>query len=189
MSDASTAPAAAASQGRIATTVALVAVAVFAVGTWAAFGSVALYAPETSPRLALPGSIWTLLCAAVAAIAYVLVRRPNPHDVAPLWLPSVALLPWLPLPIPAAALLWTGPLARALVFVAIAGIVVSEINDPSARAKARAYVRLWRRLAPRALAPPESVPSWHSRLPPCSTSVRRGSWLPCFPAATRRTTS
>ncbi len=120
----------------------------FALGTWAAFGSVALYGPDTSPRLVLPGSPWILLVAAGVSLAYVLIRRPAAREAALLWLPAVALLPWLPLPIPPAVLLWTGPLARALVLVATVGVVVLD-----ARAKARAYVhlrvrayaRLWRR--------------------------------------------
>ena len=125
----------------------------FGLGTWAAFGTVALYGPETSPRLALPGSVWTLIVAAIAAFAYLQIRRPSTSDAAPLWLPAIALLPWLPLPIPPAVLLWTGPLARALVVVAIAGVLLSPFSRDDARAEARAYARslgkgirlLWRR--------------------------------------------
>ncbi len=133
----------------------------FALGTCAAFGAVALYGPGTSPRLALPGSLWTLILPAAGALAYVLIRRPTAREAAPLWLPAVALLPWLPLPIPPAALLWTGPLARVLVVVAIGGLIVSfggrdaranrlrqgygESAKASATAEARAYVPLWRR--------------------------------------------
>ena len=92
----------------------LAAACAFALGTFAAFGAVALYGPGTSPRLALTGSLWTLILPAAGALAYVLVRRPTAREAAPLWLPAIALLPWLPLPIPPAALLWTGPLgARA----------------------------------------------------------------------------
>ena len=92
----------------------LAAACAFALGTFAAFGAVALYGPGTSPRLALTGSLWTLILPAAGALAYVLVRRPTAREAAPLWLPAIALLPWLPLPIPPAALLWTAP-GRALV--------------------------------------------------------------------------
>jgi hypothetical protein len=119
----------------------LTAACAFGLGTWAAFGTVALYGPETSPRLALPGSVWTLIVAAIAAFAYVQIRRPSASEAAPLWLPLIALLPRLPLPIPAAVLLWTGPLARALVVAAIAGVLLSPFSRDDARAKARAYVR------------------------------------------------
>ena len=41
-----------------ASVTALGAASAFAIGTWIAFGSVALYGPATSPRLALPGPPW-----------------------------------------------------------------------------------------------------------------------------------
>ncbi len=136
--------------------VALGAAFAFAIGTWLAFGSVALYGPDTSPRLALPGPLWILVVAAVAAFVYVFLRRPTPRDAAPLWLPALAILPWVPLPLPAAALLWTGPLARGLVFLALAAAIAPLLplwsrgfspalrtdGRDDARAKARAYVRL-----------------------------------------------
>jgi hypothetical protein len=101
----------------------IAAACAFAVGTRAAFGSVALYGPETSPRLALPGPIWILIVAAIAALSFVLIRRPTAREASPLWLPAIALIPWLPLPIPPAALLWTGPLARVLVIAAVVGVI------------------------------------------------------------------
>jgi hypothetical protein len=137
--------------------VALGAAFAFAIGTWLAFGWVALYGPDTSPRLALPGPLWILVVAAVAAFAYVFLRRPTPRDAAPLWLPALALLPWLPLPLPAAALLWTGPLARGLAFLAGAAVIAPLLRElwrrgfspamvgeecDDAQAKAWAHVRL-----------------------------------------------
>ena len=140
-----------------ASVTALGAASAFAIGTWIAFGSVALYGPDTSPRIALPGPPWILITAAVSAFAYVFLRRPTPRDAAPLWLPAVALLPWLPLPLPAAALIWTGPLARGLVFLAIATVIVPLVRQlwrrgfspavrgddrNNAQAEAWAYARL-----------------------------------------------
>jgi hypothetical protein len=120
----------------------LAAAGAFALGTYAAFGAVALYGSDASLRLALPGPLWTLILPAAAALSFVLIRRPSPREMAPLWLPAVALLPWLPLPIPPAALLWTGPLARALVLVAIAGVVVARLSGYSPGKGVRL---LWRR--------------------------------------------
>ena len=115
----------------------LAAACAFALGTYAAFGAVALYGSDPSLRIALPGPLWTLILPPAAALSFVLVGRPSSREAAPLWLPSVALLPWLPLPIPPAALLWTGPLARALVVAAIAGVLLSQFSRDDARANAR----------------------------------------------------
>jgi hypothetical protein len=109
----------------------------FAVGTYAALGTIGLYTGATLPRIALLPSAWAFILPAVCALAYVVVVRPSGSDAAPLWLPLVALLPWLPVPMPAATLLWSGPLAIALVVAAIAGIVLRRLAGAAIRGPAR----------------------------------------------------
>ncbi len=109
----------------------------FAAGTYAAFGTIGLYTGATSPRVALLPSPWAFILPAVCALAYVAVARPSASDAAPLWLPMVALVPWLPLPMPAAALLWTGPLAIALVIAAVVGVGLRRLAGSTIRGPAR----------------------------------------------------
>jgi hypothetical protein len=80
------------------------------VGTaiWCAAGQITV-ASAASPaaRLAAPAP-WWVFCLAAAAASIVPEWRRNPRLAAPALL---ATLPWWPVPVPAAALLWTGPLA------------------------------------------------------------------------------
>src|SRR6187401_3230839 len=89
---------------------ALVAALAWAVGTWAALGTVALTGDTTTSRLGLLPPVWLLFALAVVACGAVYALRLGAPAAAPLWLALVALLPWLPGPIPAAFLLFDGPL-------------------------------------------------------------------------------
>jgi hypothetical protein len=89
---------------------ALVAALAWAVGTWAALGTVALTGDSTTSRLGLLPPIWLLFALAVVAGGAVSALRLGAPAAAPLWLALVALLPWLPGPIPAAFMLFDGPL-------------------------------------------------------------------------------
>jgi hypothetical protein len=89
---------------------ALAAALAWAVGTWAAVGTVALTGASTTSRLGLLPPVWLLFALAAVACGAVYALRLSAPAAAPLWLALVALLPWVPGPIPAAFLLFDGPL-------------------------------------------------------------------------------
>ncbi len=89
---------------------ALVAALAWAAGTWAAVGTVALTGDSTTSRLGLLPPLWLLFALAAVACSAVYALRLSAAAAAPLWLALVALLPWVPGPIPAAFLLFDGPL-------------------------------------------------------------------------------
>jgi hypothetical protein len=93
----------------------LIGPAIVAVAVWAATGSVTLQAENPGVRLVAPAS--PLWLAAGLIVGFVLPAwRRSPLLAAPALL---SVLPWLPLPLPAVLLLWTGPLAWILVGVAV----------------------------------------------------------------------
>src|SRR4030095_9328416 len=57
----------------------------------------------------LPPLRWLILLL-TAALALTIAIRPSPRAVSPLWLSAAALLPWLPVPMPLSAFIWTGNL-------------------------------------------------------------------------------
>jgi hypothetical protein len=100
-------------------------------GLWCALGELAVAtADSASQRVAVPAP-WWVLPMAVAAAAAVPVWRRRP----PLALPALfTILPWLPVPLPAVALLWTGPLAWA----PLGGVVLATWGGRLAGAAGRA---------------------------------------------------
>jgi hypothetical protein len=90
----------------------LPAASAWAVGTWYAAG--ALTPLAEGERFGVLPPFWTL--AVLAALAWLLVVAARvPRDTSrPLFLPLVALLPWLPAPLPPAMLIWVGPIGLAL---------------------------------------------------------------------------
>lgn len=93
---------------------------IIGVSAWCAAGIVAVVSAEAlSSRLIAPGPWWVAVLAAGAALV-VPGWRASPLTATPALLATV---PWWPVPIPAAALIWTG----ALAWVPIAGaFLVSE---------------------------------------------------------------
>ncbi len=74
---------------------------------WLSQGTIALAAPD-GPRIALlPMSAWAVSIAAIAGAAAVRLSRAGASQ-APLWLLGLIVLPWLPVPVPDAFLLWAG---------------------------------------------------------------------------------
>jgi hypothetical protein len=103
-----------------------------AVAIWVSAGALTFLAPDVdSPYVGvLPPLSWLLaLLAAAAAIAFIV--RPAARDVAPLWLSSVLLLPWLPVGLPFSVFMWTGALA---LWVWIAILVTLAIPALAGRA-------------------------------------------------------
>jgi hypothetical protein len=97
--------------------------ALVGLGAWAAAGDLSVAGPnDPAVRVAVPASLgW--LAAFVAAACLVPAWRRDPTAATPALL---SVLPWLPLPLPAVALLWTGPLAWLPVGLALLCAVSSK---------------------------------------------------------------
>jgi hypothetical protein len=79
-------------------------------------------------RIGVLAPAWALIVTvAVCCLATLLIRS---HGWSLPWLPAVLLpLPWLPLPVPAAFLLWLGPLA-SLTWAVLAASAVTRVSPP-----------------------------------------------------------
>lgn len=99
-------------------TAALPAASAWAVGTWYAAGALTFVAGG-GERLGVLPPFWTLAALAAAAWLLVVIARVPLDASRPLYLPLVSLLPWLPAPLPAALMMWVGPLGLALAAAAV----------------------------------------------------------------------
>jgi hypothetical protein len=104
-----------------------------ALALWLAAGALAIVPVPRPVRVGLLPRVAVL--AAIfggVLVAMLLARRPLSR-----WLPlavlSFAAVPWLPVPVPAASFLWTGPIASALVVVAIVAWILAEEEGVGAR--------------------------------------------------------
>jgi hypothetical protein len=107
---------------------ALAAASAWAAGAWCASGAITSTAADATSRLGALAPWWLLALLLVAALALALALRLTARDAAPLWVPLVCLLPWLPLPLPAAALLWVGPPGQWLAGGAAVAAIVTGIQ-------------------------------------------------------------
>lgn len=92
----------------------LAAAAATALGAWCASGVIAPQAADLSSRIGAFAPVWLLCVLLAGAIVAAACARLSAAAAAPLWLPLVSVLPWLPLPLPAAAMLGVGPLGQLL---------------------------------------------------------------------------
>ena len=106
------------------TPVALAAAAAGALGAWCASGVIAPQVTDWSSRIGAFAPVWLLCVLLAGAIMAAAFARLSAAAAAPLWLPLVSVLPWLPLPLPPAALLAVGPLGQGL---AVACVLASTI--------------------------------------------------------------
>jgi hypothetical protein len=95
------------------------------VAAWCSLGTVGLVGNSTAARLALLPPLWLLPTFILTAHAVLHVGRVASSRLPPLFLSSLAILPWLPVPLPAAALLWTGPLLAVVWAAAARGVIAS----------------------------------------------------------------
>src|SRR6185312_7015338 len=97
--------------GRRPSLVAAGAIACGALALWLSFGALSFVDAENhAPYVGvLPPTGW-LVALFVLAVALLFALRPSARAVSPLWLSAVVLLPWLPLPVPLSAFIWTGNL-------------------------------------------------------------------------------
>ncbi len=95
----------------LAATTAAMAMTCAALALWVSFGALSFVDADDRGAYVgvLPPLVW-LAALLVAAGAVTIVARPSPRTVAPLWLSAVALLPWLPVPMPLSVFIWTGHL-------------------------------------------------------------------------------
>jgi hypothetical protein len=85
----------------------LAAILCGACALWVSFGSLAVTDAGTAPRLGVLPSPWWLAATLTICVLTALVAG---RRAILLWLSVFILWPWLPLPIPASTLIWTGPL-------------------------------------------------------------------------------
>ena len=108
--------------GDHAAALAWLAWAVAVLSTWLAFGAVSPTAAGSTDRVAFV-STWAaawIATIAVAGVCALLVRRGR---TSPLWLLSLSLVPWLPLPATGSAVMWHGP-AVAVLFALVALLIL-----------------------------------------------------------------
>ncbi|HET6315863.1 MAG TPA: hypothetical protein VFG86_05355, partial [Chloroflexota bacterium] len=103
------------------------AAAAWALGSWAALGTVALAAEGTSARMGILPPIWILAALIAVACGVVIILRLDASTTAPLWLALAGLLPWLPGPIPPAFLIFNGPFGW-LACIASAAVVAIDAS-------------------------------------------------------------
>ena len=109
-----------------------------ALASWVSFGALSFVdANNHAPYVGVLPSFQWLVLFLVAASVVMFVVRPSADDVAPLWLSAVALLPWLPLPLPLSVFIWTGPLLVWLWAAIAIAICAPRISN---------LVRRWRLL-------------------------------------------
>src|SRR5450759_2030794 len=96
---------------------------VLALGVWLSRGSIGVADAAAWPRrFGLLPSWWVPFVA--CAVLFVALFRARRVALLPLLFPLVLLLPWLPFPVPAAALIWTG---RVVAWVWIATAVATAV--------------------------------------------------------------
>lgn len=93
-----------------------------AVSTWLSAGTLAVTGGDT-PRIAALPSIWILGALAIVALAAARVARLRNADAWPLAISLLLWLPFLPGPIPAAFLLWQGPIEVIVWVIVVAGLI------------------------------------------------------------------
>jgi hypothetical protein len=97
-------------------------------GIYVSLGGLSVIRAETMDRIGVLAPVWVLIAVlALCGLAALLIRS---HSWSLLWLPALLLpLPWLPLPVPAAFLLWLGPLA-SVIWAALAASAVTRAVLP-----------------------------------------------------------
>jgi hypothetical protein len=104
-----------------------------AVSAWLSLGVLGLVASAGSARVALLPPFWLL--GALVVLLYLVVRFVplSPQQCAPLFGSSVALLPWLPLPVPPAFLIWAGPFVILVWMMVLLGVIDARARPVRSR--------------------------------------------------------
>ena len=114
------------------TPAAALAAACAGAAAWCSLGSVALSdAGPRAVRVAVVPPYWWLAALIAGSVALAWVFRLSSERAKPLFFSAVILLPWLPVKLPAALLLWAGPFVW-LVWAAIAAALLTAGGAPAA---------------------------------------------------------
>ena len=135
--------------GRVSKTMLVVALGVSTV-IWLSLGILALTDADGAHRVGVLPAVWLLGIIMVVAITTAAIARPSWRGALPLLLLLVLALPWLPLPVPALFLIWTGP-AAILVWGAAALCMTATLADSTIGRRGRGWLGDARR-APRVAA-------------------------------------
>jgi hypothetical protein len=102
-----------------------------AVSIWLSAGTVAVTGGDTHRIAALP-PLWILLALAAAALAAVYVAKLRIDDAWPLTLLLLLWLPFLPVRVPAAFLIWQGPIEAFVWLIVLVGLLATfrPVNVP-----------------------------------------------------------
>ncbi len=96
---------------------------------WISLGSLALTDASTRARVGALPPVWLLLVLAMAGAAVAAVSRVSAARAWPVALASLLWLPWLPVRVPAAFLIWSGP-TEVLVWTVVAlGILTGVVRS------------------------------------------------------------
>jgi len=91
---------------------------------WCSCGTIGLVGDNAARIGVLPS--WWLLPIFVAAVwALGTILRLSSSQLTPLWASAIVLLPWLPFPVPASFLLWTGAFTIPVWMFAVAGALLA----------------------------------------------------------------
>jgi hypothetical protein len=105
-------------------TITLVATICAAASLWLSCGVLTVAdAAAVSPRVGLLPPLWLLAVFLAGAVALAFAIRIAPHRSLPLFFAAFLALPWLPVPLPAAMLIWSGPVAAGA-WIAIGAAVL-----------------------------------------------------------------
>ena len=96
-----------------------------AVSLWLSAGTLAVTGGDAQRIAALP-SLWILAILALAAVAVARVAKLRPEESWPLAISLILWLPFLPGPMPAAFLIWQGPIEGIVWLIVVAGLVAAR---------------------------------------------------------------
>jgi len=97
--------------------------ALAAVSAWFSLGAIAVTGDDARARVFVLAPFWLLIALVVSAIAAAWYLRPRPGRLWPLAIVTVLFLPYLPGPVPAAFLIWDGPIEAFVWLAVVAGMV------------------------------------------------------------------
>ncbi len=119
---------------------ALAATLLAAVAAWLSQSTLAVGGPDGARIGLLPLSPFAIAAALLAGAAVMALARAG-ASLTPVWLLTVIVLPWLPLPVPTVFLMWAGSI-RWLIWTAVALIMIATYpGAPRLLARARSLVR------------------------------------------------
>ena len=94
---------------------------------WCSLGTIALMGhASVDARVALLPPWWLLPLLIAVVFAVVRLARLSRDHVSPLFGSAVVILPWLPVPVPAVALIWVGPFAMAVWLAVVVGLFLAN---------------------------------------------------------------